>query len=182
MGLRKLQDKDAPFMLEWMHDESVVRYLKKDFALLTLDDCKEFISAAQNESDNMHLAIVNAVDEYVGTVSLKNINKAAIGLDKDLHYTAEMGIVIRRCMMGKGYASSAMKEIFEYGFKSKDIEYIYWCVDPVNERAVHFYDKNDYKRCDAPVQIYGYTEEEKQRFIWYTYRLSGMEFSNEQSI
>ena len=32
MRLRKLQLKDAPLMLEWMHDESVVHDLHTDFA------------------------------------------------------------------------------------------------------------------------------------------------------
>ena len=36
MKLRKLEAKDAPFMLEWMHDEDVVRYMRRDFMSMTL--------------------------------------------------------------------------------------------------------------------------------------------------
>ena len=42
MNLRKLKEKDAPLMLEWMHDSSVTGGLKADFASKTIDDCKVF--------------------------------------------------------------------------------------------------------------------------------------------
>ena len=41
-----LQAKDAPFMLEWMHDMSVVGALKADFTKKTLADCEAFIREA----------------------------------------------------------------------------------------------------------------------------------------
>ena len=43
MRLRKLEEKDAPLMLEWMHDPDVVENLNKNFAAMTMDDCKRFI-------------------------------------------------------------------------------------------------------------------------------------------
>ena len=46
MKLRKLEEKDAPLMLEWMHDDSVVHNLATDFSKKTLDDCKKFIKGA----------------------------------------------------------------------------------------------------------------------------------------
>ena len=36
MKLRKLELKDAPLMLEWMHDETVVEDLHTDFASKTI--------------------------------------------------------------------------------------------------------------------------------------------------
>ena len=38
MELRKLQKKDAPLMLEWMHDDYAVHFLKGSFFRKTLDD------------------------------------------------------------------------------------------------------------------------------------------------
>ncbi len=44
MYLRKLEMKDAPLMLEWMHDPSVVEKLHTNFAEKTLADAEGFIS------------------------------------------------------------------------------------------------------------------------------------------
>ena len=43
MRLRMLELKDAPFMLEWMHDENVVGKLRGYFKEKTLSYCEEFI-------------------------------------------------------------------------------------------------------------------------------------------
>lgn len=157
MRLRKLQNKDAPLMLEWMRDESIAHYFRKDFSKLTIDDCLDFISAAQTETEDIHLAIVDNQDEYMGTVSLKKIQQN----------TAELGIVLRAAVMGKGYALFGMNEIIEYGYRMHGIKEIYWCVDPENQRAVQFYDRNNYRRCGIPAQAVGYTEKEKRKYLWY---------------
>ena len=39
MHLRRLERKDAPLMLEWMHDRNVIKDLNTDFASKTIDDC-----------------------------------------------------------------------------------------------------------------------------------------------
>ena len=158
MKIRKLELKDAPLMLEWMHDESVVRDLKTNFTVKTLDDCVSFINGAQNDPLNTHFAIVDDADEYMGTVSLKHIESGV----------AEFGITIRKCAMGKGLSRYGMEKILDYGFTQLGLRQIYWCVAPENARAVRFYDKNGYQRLEAaPQQAQGYTPEEKKRFIWY---------------
>ena len=157
MKLRKLRIQDAPLMLEWMHDDMVVHYFRKDFSGRTEEDCIRFIRKARDETENIHLAVADDSDEYMGTVSLKHIKNR----------TAEFGIAMRACAMGKGYALYGMKEIMEYGYRNRKIDHIYWCVEPDNLKAVHFYEKLDFPRCEAPDQAAGYTEEEKRRYIWY---------------
>lgn len=158
MKLRKLELKDAPLMLEWMHDDTVVHDLKTDFSSKTLEDCIAFINAAQNTTGNLHLAIVDDNDTYIGTVSLKHIAES----------TAEFGITVRKCAMGKGFSKFGMKSIIEKGFQQLGLRKIYWCVAPENKRAVRFYDKNNYKKCQAPTKVSAnYTVEEISHFIWY---------------
>ena len=157
MKIRKLQVQDAPLMLEWMHDDVVVRYLRGNFAEKTKDDCTRFINESRNETESIHLAIVDDSDVYMGTVSLKHIQQN----------TAEFGIALRACAMGKGYASYGMKMIMEYGYKTRGIDTVYWCVAPENKRAVRFYEKHDYQRCEITEQSSGYTDEEKKKYIWY---------------
>ena len=157
MKLRKLCPKDAKMMLEWMHDDTTVRYFRERFAEKTLDDCMAFIDAAQDEVHSIHLAIVDDQNEYMGTVSLKNIQDD----------TAEFAIVLRECARGKGYASFAVKEILEYGYNSRGIESVYWSVDPANLRAVRFYEKHHCPRWKVLEHVQGYTDEEKAKYKWY---------------
>ncbi len=159
MRLRKLRKEDAEAMLEWMHDASVVSALRTDFASKTIEDCLSFIAMSENDPQNVHLAIADENDEYMGTVSLKNISEKS----------AEFGITIRSCAMGKDFAIFGMKEIFKYGSERLGIENVYWCVDPVNTRALRFYDKNGFLRCPPPEKIAGYTAEEINRYYWYSY-------------
>ena len=122
-------------MLEWMKDNSVVQYLSIDFSTKTLADCEQFIRVAENDKNNLHMAIVE-YDEYMGTVFLKHISLI----------DAEFAITIRKTAMGKGIAKCGMHEIIKQGFKELGLERVYWCVDTINTRAIKFYDKNDFER------------------------------------
>lgn len=158
MNLRKLELKDALFMLEWMHDPTVVKYMQADFEKKTLEDCKSFIKDSWNDKNNLHLAIVDDQDTYMGTVSLKNIQ----------NYSAEFAITVRTIAMGKGYSKYGMQQIFELGRKQNGLKNIYWCVSPENKRAIRFYDKNGYQRVDKnDVNHEGYTMDQVYSFIWY---------------
>ena len=77
MNLRKLELKDAPLMLEWMHDPDVVQNMQADFAHKTLSDCENFIRVSYTDDKNLHLAVVDDNNTYMGTVSLKNIENDA---------------------------------------------------------------------------------------------------------
>lgn len=136
MRLRDLELKDAPFMLEWMHDKNVIENLAGNFSKKTLDDCSNFIIAAENKECNIHLAIVNDEDEYMGTVSLKNINRS--------NNSAEFAIAVRALAMGRGYSWYGMEEIIKKAFEEYNLESVYWCVSKKNERAVRFYDKHNF--------------------------------------
>ena len=158
MKLRKLQAEDAPFMLEWMHDDSVVHDLRTNFSVKTLEDCISFIKMAQDTNENLHLAIVDENDTYMGTVSLKHITKTS----------AEFGITVRKCAMGKGFSKFAMQNIIETGFKQLGLQKIYWCVAPENHRAIRFYDKNMFHRCLAPAEAQNfYSAGEINHYLWY---------------
>ena len=157
MRLRPLEPKDAPLMLEWMHDPDVVKFMHADFASKTLTDCERFIQAAKSSAENLHYAVVNDEDEYMGTVSLKHIKNRK----------AEFAITVRACAMGKVYARFAMESIIRKGFSELRLDKIYWCVSPENTRALRFYDKNGYKRSEeAEIDLY-YTPEEIAGMKWY---------------
>ena len=162
MNLRKLELKDAPLMLEWMHDKSVVEDLRTNFLTKTIVDCENFIKSSWDDKNNWNVAIVDEKDSYMGTVSLKNIKEES----------AEFGITIRACAMGKGFSIWAMKEVLRIGFEERNLKQIYWCVSPDNKRAGRFYDKNGFERVEAVELgiIEGYTQEQIDAYVWYIAR------------
>ncbi|AOZ95467.1 GNAT family N-acetyltransferase [Butyrivibrio hungatei] len=171
--LRPLTLSDAPLMLEWMHDQELVKDLHKDFSSMTIENCENFIKKAQNDKNNLHLAIAlreanTSEGTYLGTASLKDIDTILA--------IAEFGIVIRRCATGKGYSIEAMKQILNKGFKDLHLRQIYWCVDFENKRALRFYDKNGYNRVnlkDYPtlythiVESGDYEQDKIDSYVWY---------------
>ena len=62
MYLRKLELKDAPLMLAWMHDKSVTEKLQADFASKTIDDAESFIKMSWDNKTDLHLAIASDTD------------------------------------------------------------------------------------------------------------------------
>ena len=136
MKLRKLKLSDAPLMLEWMHDPDVVKDLRANFASKTIEDCQSFIIESQKDKDNVHYAIVSNKDEYMGTVSLKDIDRKT--------KSAEFGIVVRKAAMGAGYSWYGMSHIFKIAFEKLGLDFVYWCVSEKNERACRFYDKHHF--------------------------------------
>lgn len=136
MRLRDLELKDAPLMLEWMHDGSVVEKLRGNFKEKTLEDAEKFILASANKKKDIHLAIVSDEDEYMGTVSLKSIDRS--------NNSAEFAITVRKTAMGRGYSWWGMEEIIRLAFEEYGLENVYWCVSRANDRAVRFYDKHNF--------------------------------------
>lgn len=161
MKLRKLELKDAPLMLEWMHNKDVVEHLSANFAEKTITDCENFIAACNTDETNLHLAVADDNDEYMGTVSLKHI-------DKTLGF-AEFAITVRECAMGKDFSKFGMKEILELGIKSIGLKSIYWCVSLHNARAVRFYDKCGYIRTEGVPKEIKDLYADMTDMLWYVY-------------
>lgn len=138
MNLRKLKREDAALMLEWMHDPSVVENLQADFAAKTIEDCLRFIHYANTSQQDIHMAVTDDSDTYMGTVSLKHIKNSC----------TEFAITVRNVAMGKGYSWYGMKEIIQKAFKEYDVHTVYWCVSRENKRAVRFYDKHHFQEAE----------------------------------
>lgn len=166
MKIRKLKQKDIPYMLEWMHDYSVVENLQTDFLNKTYENCNDFIKqACQSDEANLHRAITDDNDEYMGTISLKHI----------MFGSAEFAITIRKVAMGKGYSKFGMAEMLNYGFEKLNLDFVYWCVSKENKRARRFYEKNDfltfYPKQNVEllkiIQRNQYKSEQIEDYIWY---------------
>lgn len=147
MKLRKLRKDDAPLMLEWMRDPDVTRWFGKDFMGMTREDCERFIERASEQAadldsaTDLHLAVADEADEYLGTVSLKHIDRK-VGC-------AEFAIVLRPDASGNGVGSWALNEMVRVGLEDLGLRMVYWSVRPENARAIHVYKKNGYRETTA---------------------------------
>lgn len=160
MRLRKLKRQDAPYMLEWMHDNSVVENMETDFSRKTIDDCIKFIEEGNVTREHVHMAIVDNNDIYMGTVSLKHVD--------NINKIAEFAITLRRIAMGKGYALFGIQSILQIGFEKLKLDNIYWYVSKENIRALRFYDKNNYMRLQKSRETLNYAVfNVKKDYVWY---------------
>ena len=129
--LRKLKLEDAPRMLEWQHDENVMRYLQFDGANKTLTDVQNFIEQVQDDNRNLHLAVTADDDRYYGTISLKNIDKPK--------GAAEYAIALHPDSWGGGTFVSL--ELLHIAFDDLGLKRVYLNVIEDNRRAVRLYEK-----------------------------------------
>ena len=136
MYLRKLEEKDVEGMLEWMQDPEIRKSFRFGNEEVKREDILKFIEAAETEpieGKSIHYAIVDEQDEYLGTISLKNVDLLA--------KKAEYAISLRRKAQGMGIGIQATKKILENAFDKFELERVYLNVLSDNERAIHLYEK-----------------------------------------
>ena len=136
MKLRKLQKKDAAGMLEWMHDPEFQKHFQIDMMNRKMEDVIEFINQSQSdliEGKSIHYAIAGEEDEYLGTISLKDIDLSA--------RKAEFAISLRKMAQGKGIATEAIRELLRLAFDKFGLERVYLNVLSENRSAIHLYEK-----------------------------------------
>lgn len=141
INLRGLRAEDAEAMLEWMHDEEIQLGFQKNMLDMKAEDAKRFIANSQLETgikdgSDIHYAIVDDRDVYLGTISLKKIN---LGLK-----TAEYAVVLRKSFQGKGIASAATRKLFKIAFEDIKLDSIYLYVIEDNLRARKCYRRNGF--------------------------------------
>lgn len=132
--LRQLDIKDAPAMQSCLNDKENTQYMLVGEKTFSLQDCEDFVKNSSSDQNNVHLAIVDENNEWVGTISLKHIDRE-VG-------QAEYAIITAKEVHGKGYAYKATMELLDYAFSSLKLQRVYLNVTSDNLRAINFY-----KRC-----------------------------------
>ena len=141
ISLRELQEKDAPLMLEWMHDLNIQRGFQKKFTTATLDQVNEFISNAvinemPSQGESLHYAIVDEQDEYLGTISLKDIDWK--------NQSAEYAIATRKSAQGRGIAFAATGLLLKKAFRELNLHRVYLNVLADNAAAIRLYERSGF--------------------------------------
>lgn len=127
-------------MLEWMHDPTIQKNFQRDMLNATAKDVETFIKNSRKvsletliEGDSLNYAIVNDDDEYLGTVSLKNISLK--------NKNAEFAIVTRNKCKGKHVGREATKLILSKAFNSIKLNKVYLNVLSNNSKAIKMYEQ-----------------------------------------
>lgn len=171
MHIRKLQEKDSELMFEWMSDNDVTQWLHGDYQNAIIEDATSFIESTENIIDELHFAIANDEDEYMGTVSLRHIDNS--------NGIAEFAIVVRKAAMTKGYAWQGMLQVLDFAFKSLDLECVYWRVSQDNKRALRFFEKHGFTQLDEdiPPEIQ-FRHSNEHGLVWFSV-IKGDDYKNE---
>ena len=141
--LRELQEKDAPFMIEWMHDPDIQKSFKNNMMDATIDDAIRFIKKAKipdnpQTGTSVHYAVADFNDDqYLGTVSLKNLDIE--------NGTAEYAIIIRKEASGEGAAYTATRLILKKAFIEMNLHRVYLSVYANNLAAINLYEKSGFQ-------------------------------------
>lgn len=138
-SLRPLKLKDHSGMLEWMHDPQINRVYTDKIKNATAESVEKFITEAEElmqQKHTCHYAIVNEDDEYLGTISLKDIKEIK---------GAEYAISMRGAYQGRGIASWATQEILRIAFDELGLHRVYLKVLSDNEYANKFYNRNHFR-------------------------------------
>lgn len=156
--IRKLAEKDVPFMLEWMHDEESKSIFQAPFDAMTEEDVLKFVNNSFDD-DNQHFAIVDDKDdEYLGTISLKNIDYK--------NKNAEYAISTRKKARGSGCNSVASHLLLTYAFDNLGLNRVYLCVLSSNVRAQKFYEKIGFIY-EGKFKNHLYQNGEFKDLLWY---------------
>lgn len=160
--LRQLQESDAEGMLEWMHDADIQKNFQKNMTDKTIGDVLDFIKNSSVKAENgksIHFAITDSQNEYLGTISLKNVDL--------VNRHAEYAICLRKKAQGKGVAYIATLKILKKAFSEYRLEKVYLNVLERNERAIHLYEKIGFV-CEGVARNHLFLGNEYRNLKWYS--------------
>lgn len=170
VSLRRLELRDAEPMLEWMLEPGIYEKMQYDPKEQSIERCQEFIQTSWVDENNHHYAITNETQEYLGTVSLKNIDNK--------NKNAEFAIALHPKAMGKGISAMALQEIMEKAFDELKLHKVYLYVRSDNKRAIAFYEKNQLKY-EGCFEEHLYVDGEYIDLYWYALRRGDFELWRE---
>lgn len=161
MILRLLKEDDAKCMLDWMHDPKVNQFFRFDANSMTEEKAKDFIKQSNCDIEQKkayNFAITDGDDEYLGTISLKDIDWEA--------RVAEYAISMRTKAQGKGLATKATKEIIRYAFEDLGLNRVFLNVLSDNQKAIHLYEKCGFQ-CEGLFKNHVNIHGENKSLKWY---------------
>jgi diamine N-acetyltransferase len=148
-------------MLEWLSDAEYTNFLRVANPDTTKGNILSFIKNARVSFTDRHYAVIDdrfPNDEYLGTVSLKNIDT--------LNGNAEYAISLRKCAIGAGIGLGATEQILSVAFAELKLEKVYLNVLEDNIRAVKMYEKTGF-RLEGRFLRHLFKNGEYRNLLWF---------------
>lgn len=114
--IRKWQIDNQYDLAKILNNQKIMNHLRDGLPYpYTVEDAKEYISSMLQANQEKMFAFAISVDEHViGSISVTRLD--------NIHYcTGELGYYIGEYYWGKGYATSAVKQVCQYVFEHSDI-------------------------------------------------------------
>ena len=114
--IRKWQIDDQYDLAKILNNQKIMNHLRDGLPYpYTVEDAKEYISSMLQANQEKMFAFAISVDEHViGSISVTRLD--------NIHYcTGDLGYYIGEYYWGKGYATSAVKQVCQYVFEHSDI-------------------------------------------------------------
>lgn len=114
--IRKWQIDDQYDLAKILNNQKIMNHLRDGLPYpYTVEDAKEYISSMLQANQEKMFAFAISVNEHViGSISITRLD--------NIHYcTGELGYYIGEDYWGKGYATSAVKQVCQYVFEHSDI-------------------------------------------------------------
>ena len=114
--IRKWQIDDQYDLAKILNNQKIMNHLRDGLPYpYTVEDAKDYISSMLQANQEKMFAFAISVDEHViGSISVTRLD--------NIHYcTGELGYYIGEYYWGKGYATSAVKQVCQYVFEHSDI-------------------------------------------------------------
>lgn len=114
--IRKWQIDDQYDLAKILNNQKIMNHLRDGLPYpYTVEDAKEYISSMLQANQEKMFAFAISVDEHViGSISVTRLD--------NIHYcTGELGYYMGEYYWGKGYATSAVKQVCQYVFEHSDI-------------------------------------------------------------
>lgn len=146
MKIRALEETDLDFVHHLNNEYSIMSYWFEE----PYQSLSELQSLYKKHllDESERIFIIENDSERIGVVELVEIDF--------IHSNCEIQIIVDEGYGGKGYASQAFKMAIDYAFLVLNLHKIYLFVDVTNEKAVHIYQKQNFK-IEGTLQEHFYT-------------------------
>lgn len=134
--IRKFNEQDIPYKIEWVNDPSNNQYLHYNLPL-TLEGTKKWYENIQARTDRYDATILYN-DNPVGLIGLLNIDR--------MHSKAEYYILLgEKSMKGQGIAKEATKMILEKAFQDENLNRVFLYTEVLNVPAQNLFKRAGFK-------------------------------------
>lgn len=146
LKIRALEETDLDFVHHLNNEYSIMSYWFEE-PYQSLSELQSLYKKHLLDESERRFIIEND-SERIGVVELVEIDF--------IHSNCEIQIIVDEGYGGKGYASQAFKMAIDYAFLVLNLHKIYLFVYVTNEKAVHIYQKQNFK-IEGTLQEHFYT-------------------------